>query len=85
MLAGPEQALLLTEFEAQYSPEAREQYSHHEEGLSVQRNFKQQVLALVEPLKTWAILFLKIPFSNECFYSLDGLDLVYWTGLKIYP
>ena len=51
MLAGPEQAQLLTEFEAQYLLEVRKEYYHHEEGLSAQRNFKQLVLALVETIE----------------------------------
>ncbi len=50
MLAGPERRLL-TEFEAQYSLEVRKNYSHHKEGLSAQRTFKQQVLALVETIE----------------------------------
>ena len=58
MLAGPEQARLLTEFEAQYSSEVSENYSHHEEGLSAQRTFKQQVLALVETIEDMGNPFL---------------------------
>ena len=58
MLAGPEQARLLTEFEAQYSPEVSEKYSHHEEGLSAQINFKQQVLALIETIEDMGNPFL---------------------------
>ena len=58
MLAGPEQARLLTEFEAQYSPEVREKYSHHEEGLSAQTTVKQQVLALVETIEDMGNPFL---------------------------
>lgn len=40
VLAGPEQARLLTEFEIQYSPEVSDKYSHHEEGLAAQKTFK---------------------------------------------
>ena len=58
MLAGPEQARLLTEFEAQYLPEVSEKYSHHEEGLSAQRTFKRQVLALVETIEDMGNPFL---------------------------
>lgn len=58
MLAGPEQARLLTEFESQYSPEVSDKYSHHEEGLSTQRTFKQQVLALAEIIKDMGNPFL---------------------------
>ena len=54
MLAGPEQA----EFEAQYLPEVSEKYSHHEEGLSAQRTFKRQVLALVETFEDMGNPFL---------------------------
>ena len=61
MLAGPEQAKLLTEFEAQYSPEASENYSHHEEGLSAQRTLKEQVLALVETIEDMGNPFLDDP------------------------
>ena len=58
MLAGPEQARHLTEFEAQYSPEVSEKYSHHEEGLSAQIKFKQQVLALIETTEDMGNPFL---------------------------
>ena len=74
ILAGPEQAQLLTEFEVQYSPEVREKYSHHEEGLSAQRTFKQQVLALVETIEDMGNPFLDVTtelLSLDKHYVID--------------
>ncbi len=45
MLAGPEQARMLEEFEASFS-EGSEMHYHHEEGLSTQQSFGEQVLSL---------------------------------------
>ncbi len=73
MLAGPEQARLLTEFEAQYSPEVRENYSHHEKGLSAQRTFKQQVLALVETIEDMGNPFLD---DTPELLSLDNRHII---------
>ncbi len=72
-MLGPEQARLLTEFEAQYSPEVRENYSHHEEGLSAQRTFKQQVLALVETIEDMGNPFLD---DTPELLSLDNRHII---------
>ena len=67
-LLAQKQVRLLTEFDAQYMSEVSDKYSHHEEGLSVQRTFKQQVLALVETIEDMGNPFL------DCTVELLSLD-----------
>lgn len=48
MLAGPEQARLLTEFEDQCVNSPDDDQHHHEEGLSTQKTFQKQTVDLVQ-------------------------------------
>ncbi len=49
MVAGPEQARLLTEFEDQYQlREDSNDFRSHEEGFSTQVHFKEQVNKLID-------------------------------------
>ncbi|KAI9529079.1 hypothetical protein NQZ68_013386 [Dissostichus eleginoides] len=50
MIAGPEQARLLKEFEQEYILEKGNKQHNHEEGLSTQKTFKEQALALVHTI-----------------------------------
>lgn len=58
MIAGPEQARLLKEFEREYISEEGNKQQHHEEGMSIQKTFKEQVLALVHTISGMSNLFL---------------------------
>ena len=51
LLAGPEQARLIQEFESQFLIEKEGKYLHHDEGLSTQKAFKLHVLSLVDAIK----------------------------------
>ena len=42
MIAGPEQARLLKEFEQEYILEKGNKQQHHEEGISTHKTFKEQ-------------------------------------------
>ena len=48
LLAGPEQARLIQEFEEQFVIEKEGEGFHHDEGLSTQKTFQLHVLSLVE-------------------------------------
>ena len=63
MISGPEQARLLTEFETEYLPEEDPEvnYMHHEEGLSSQRSFQNQVTRLVQVISDFGN-----PFEDDC-------------------
>ena len=50
MIAGPEQARLLKEFEQEYISEDGTKQQHHEQGMSTQKIFKEQALALVHTI-----------------------------------
>ena len=58
VIAGPEQAQLIVEFERQYLREIQETHLHHEEGPSAQKTFKQQVLAFIEAVNDLGNSFL---------------------------
>ena len=58
VIAGPEQARLIVEFERQFLRDTRVQETHHEECLSAQNTFNQQVTALVEAIKELGNPFL---------------------------
>ena len=58
MLAGPEQARLLQEFEKETVGEETRKHFHHEENLSTQQTFKQQTLSLVNTIKEFGNPFL---------------------------
>ena len=58
MIAGPEQARLLKEFEQQYISEEDNKQQHHEEGMSTQKTFKEQALALVHIISGMSNPFL---------------------------
>jgi hypothetical protein len=72
MLAGPEQARLLEEFEECFASHT-EDHLHHEQGLSTQNNFKQQVQSLAETMKD-----MGNPFVDETteLLTLDSHDIV---------
>ena len=58
MIAGPEQARLLKEFEQEYMSEEVKKQQHHEEGLSTQKIFKGQALTLVTTISGMSNPFL---------------------------
>ena len=58
MIAGPEQARLLKEFEQEYISEEDKKQQHHEEGLSTQKIFKGQALTLVTTISGMSNPFL---------------------------
>ena len=58
LLAGPEQAQLIQEFEEQFVIEKEGEFFHRNEGLSTQKNFKLHVLSLVEAIKDMGNPFL---------------------------
>ena len=59
VIAGPEQARLIVEFETQYLREIQDKHLHHEEGLAAQKTFKRQVLDLVQAVNEFGNLFLE--------------------------
>ena len=73
MLAWPEQARVLKEFEMQYSPQINQKFSHHEEWLSTQETFNKQVLALVQTIEDMGNPFLD---GTPELISLDMGDIV---------
>ena len=72
MLAGPEQARMLKEFEASYSSRA-DTHTHHEESFATQQSFKEQVLSL-----TQTISGMGNPFLNDTaeLLKLDTCDVM---------
>ena len=68
LLAGPEIARLVGEFESQFLTEKESEHFHHEESAASQRSFKLQVLSLVETIKDMGNPFLD---QSE---ELTGLD-----------
>ena len=72
MLAGPEQARLLEEFEHSRSLE-NVKHCHHEEGLATQESFKQQVLSLAETMREMGNPFLN---GTDELLTLDSHDVL---------
>lgn len=72
MLAGPEQARMLKEFEASLY-DGPEKKFHHEEGLSTQQSFRGQVLSLVKTISD-----MGNPFMNDTaeLLMLDTCDVM---------
>ena len=72
MLAGPEQARMLKEFEASLS-EGSEMHYHHEEGLSTQQSLRGQVLSLAKTISD-----MGNPFMNDTakMLMLDTCDVM---------
>lgn len=68
LLAGPEQARLIHEFEEQFVIEKEREYFHHDEGFSTQKTFKLDVLSLVEAIKNMGNPFLD---QSEELLTLD--------------
>lgn len=69
MVAGPEMARLLKEFEINFLKEKEcENYLHHEQSLSTQKTFQKQVLNLVETINE-----MGNPFKDD-FKELVALD-----------
>lgn len=62
MVAGPEQARLLTEFEEQYMEdfEDGDHHHHHEEGMSTQNTFRKQARSLVQVINE-----MSNPFQDD--------------------
>ena len=58
MIAGPEQARLLKEFEREFITEGINEYHHHEEGFCTQKTFREQTLSLVETINEMSNPFL---------------------------
>ena len=59
VIAGPEQAQVIVEFEKQYLREIQDIHLHHEEGLAAQKTFKRQVLDLVQAVNEFGNPFLE--------------------------
>ena len=57
-IAGPEQARLLKEFECEYMRETTNKQLHHEEGLWMQKVFKEQAQSLVQAINEMGNPFL---------------------------
>ena len=58
MMAGPEQARLLKEFECEFMPEVSDNQLHCEEGLWTQKAFKEQAQSLAEVIREMGNPFL---------------------------
>ena len=58
MIAGPEQARLLNEFEQEYTAISEDDYHHYEEGLSAQKTFHKQTLSLIQVINEMSNPFL---------------------------
>jgi len=58
MIAGPEQARLLTEFEREYIGISEDERQHHEEGLSSQKTFRGQTLGVIQVINEMSNPFL---------------------------
>ena len=69
MLAGPEQARLIEEFENQFLENKDDDNFHHDKGYSTQNNFKLQVLSLVEAFED-----MENPFLDQS-EDLSTLDM----------
>lgn len=63
MIAGPEQARLLAEFEEDYLPDEDPEinYKHHEEGFAVQKAFVKQTDSLIQVIREYGN-----PFQDDC-------------------
>ncbi|KAG0713410.1 hypothetical protein GWK47_016295 [Chionoecetes opilio] len=72
VLAGPEQARLLTEFEDCSSME-NEDHSHHEQARSTQESFKKQVVKLTNTMREMGNPFLN---NTEELLTLDSHDVL---------
>lgn len=72
VLAGPEQARMLTEFEDS-SRVSSAKHAHHEEGLSTQECFKQQTLSLTKVFREMGNPFLT---DTEELLTLDSHDVL---------
>ena len=59
VITGPEQARLIVEFKKQYLREIQDKHLHHEEGLAAQKNFKRQVLDLLQAVNEFGNPFLE--------------------------
>ncbi len=58
MIAGPEQARLLKEFEREFIVKETKEYHHHEEGFCTQKTFREQTLSLVHAINEMSNPFL---------------------------
>ena len=72
MLAGPELARLLKEFEADIVEES-ENDLHHEEGCTFQENFKKQTAALISSIKSLGNPFLE---AGSQLLNIDSRDVL---------
>ena len=73
MIAGPEQARLLMEFEQEFTPSFANKQLHHEEGFSNQKSFKEQTHNLAQASGEMGNLFLD---AAPEFLVLDTRDVV---------
>ncbi len=58
MIAGPEQARLLKEFEREFIVKETKENHHHEEGFCTQKTFREQTLSLVHAINEMSNPFL---------------------------
>ena len=58
MIAGPEQACLIKEFEQEYTRETVSTQCHHEEGACTQKSFQEQAKSLVQTINEMGNPFL---------------------------
>ena len=75
MVSGPEQVSVLKEFEEKYllNTEDSEMGFHHEENLTIQRNFKEYTNSLIEIIQELGNHFLD---ASDDLLALDTRDIL---------
>jgi hypothetical protein len=73
MVSGPEQARILKEFEEDYLAKGKECNHHHEEGLSLQRSFKEQSESLADAISELGNPFL---YDGDELLALDTRNVL---------
>ncbi|KAG0725936.1 hypothetical protein GWK47_037627 [Chionoecetes opilio] len=72
MIAGPEQARILTEFEREYTAISEEERQHQKKGLSAQKTFHEQTLGLIQVITQMSNPFLEE--GSELMHSTAACD-----------
>ena len=73
MIAGPEQARLLKEFEQEFIPNVANKQLHHEEGLCTQKTFHEQAQNLVQAISEMGNPYLD---ATPELLALDTRDII---------
>ena len=91
MVAGPEQARLINEFEAFFDTGSEDLINHHETGLSYQQQFKDDVTKFVYAMTVMGNPFLKEGSelmtldSHECYETVShSMSIIRCLGLQKY-